>query len=74
MLIMRTAVMALVMAAGAQAQGACDRACLTGYIDAYFAALRVNDPSALPMAANAKITANGAVMTLATTTPASAGR
>jgi hypothetical protein len=67
MFMMRTAAMALVMAAGAQAQDACDRACLTGYIDAYFAALKANDPSALPMATNAKITANGAVMRLADT-------
>ena len=67
MFMMRTAAMALVMAAGAQAQGTCDRACLTGYIDAYFTALKANDPSALPMATNAKITANGAVMPLADT-------
>lgn len=67
MFMLRTAAMALVMAAGAQAQGDCDRVCLTGYIDAYFTALKANDPSALPMATNAKITANGAVMPLADT-------
>ena len=74
MFVIRATVMAmaLLMAAGVQAQGACDRACLTGYIDAYFAALKANDPSALPMAANAKITANGAVMRLADTFWASA--
>jgi hypothetical protein len=53
---MKVVVMVLEMATGEKAQNACGRACLTGYIDAYFAALKTNDPSALPMAANAKIT------------------
>jgi hypothetical protein len=57
----------LVLASGTQARGACDRACLTGYIDAYFAGLATNNPSALPLAANAKITANGEAMPLAGT-------
>ncbi len=65
--MMRAAAMALVMAMGIEAQGACDRICLTGYIDVYFTALRANNPSALPMAENAKITANGTVMPLAET-------
>jgi hypothetical protein len=44
-----TAVLAMVMAYGAQAQGAFDRACPIGSIDAYFAALATNYPSALPL-------------------------
>ncbi|MFB3778984.1 MAG: hypothetical protein ACE141_15300 [Bryobacteraceae bacterium] len=67
MSLTRMAVIAAVTALGAQAQVACDRACLTGYIDTYFAALAANNPSALPLAANAKITANGEVMPLART-------
>ncbi len=67
MSMIRTAVLAAVMASGTQAQGACDRACLTGYIDAYFAALAANNPSALPLAANSKITANSEAMPLAKT-------
>src|SRR5690606_28533580 len=43
----------------------CDRACLTRYIDAYYAALLANDPEALPQAANARITLNGKEVTLA---------
>src|SRR5262245_24383619 len=35
---------------------ACDRACLTGIADAYFAAMAAHDPSKAPMAANAKFT------------------
>src|SRR5690606_16137929 len=43
----------------------CDRACLTRFIDAYYAALLANDPSALPEAANARVTLNGDEVTLA---------
>jgi hypothetical protein len=45
----------------------CDRACLTGFIDAYFAALEANDARALPQAARARITENGAARDLAST-------
>src|SRR5262245_36882174 len=38
------------------AGAACDRACLTGIADAYFAALAAHDPSKAPMAANARFT------------------
>src|SRR5690606_32728404 len=40
-------------------------ACLTPFIDAYYAALVANDPAALPQAANARITLNGKVVRLA---------
>lgn len=60
------------LAAGAAAPtlaqpSACDRACLTGFIDAYFAALFANDAAALPQAARARITDNGAEKRLADT-------
>jgi hypothetical protein len=65
--MLRTAVLAVVIASGVHAQGVCDRACLTGYIDTYFKALAAGNPSALPMAANAKITLNGDAVPLAKT-------
>lgn len=40
-------------------QASCDRACLTTFIDAYYAALTANNPAALPQAARARITENG---------------
>jgi hypothetical protein len=39
---------------------ACDRACLTGFVDAYYAALFANDAARLPQAARARITDNAA--------------
>jgi hypothetical protein len=51
----------------AQAQTACDRACLTGFIDTYFAALIASDASKLPQAARARITENSTQMQLADT-------
>jgi hypothetical protein len=45
----------------------CDRGCLTGFVDAYFAALKANDARALPQAAHARITENGAEKDLAST-------
>src|SRR5581483_7020301 len=42
------------------AQQACDRACLTKVVDAYFAALVAHDATKLPQAAKARITENGA--------------
>ena len=44
---------------GGWASIACDRACLTGFIDKYYAALVANDAKLLPQAANARITING---------------
>ena len=46
---------------------ACDRACLTKIVDAYFAALIANDAAALRQAARARITENGAEKKLADT-------
>ena len=54
-------------ATSASAQAACDRACLTEVIDAYFAALIANDAGALRQAARARITENGAEKKLADT-------
>jgi len=51
----------------AQQPAACDRACLTKIVDGYFAALIANDPRALPQAARARITDNGADKKLADT-------
>jgi hypothetical protein len=43
----------------------CDRACLTKFIDAYYAALLANNAAALPQAARARITLNGDEVPLA---------
>jgi hypothetical protein len=63
------ATLAAVAASAAEAQPAthCDRACLTGLIDAYFAALIANDAKRLPQAARARITENGSEKPLAAT-------
>jgi hypothetical protein len=50
----------------------CDRACLTKFIDSYFAALTSNDARAFSQAAKARITENGAEKRLADTFWASA--
>jgi hypothetical protein len=42
--------------ASAQGAQACDRACLLGIADAYFAALAAHDPAKAPMAPNTKFT------------------
>jgi hypothetical protein len=42
----------------------CDRACLTRYIDAYFAGLVANDPALVPLARHAKVTLNDDVVDL----------
>jgi hypothetical protein len=43
----------------------CNRACLTAFIDAYYAGLLANDARAVPQAANARITLNGRTTALA---------
>jgi hypothetical protein len=53
--------------AHAQAPGPCDRACLVGFVDAYFAALVANDARKLPQAARARITENNTEKKLADT-------
>ncbi|MEO6078330.1 MAG: hypothetical protein ABIQ86_00920 [Steroidobacteraceae bacterium] len=50
---------------GGWAPISCDRACLTRYIDAYYAALFAKDARALPQAAKARITLNGDEVPLA---------
>jgi hypothetical protein len=70
--MMRTATLVALGAAAlaahaAVAQTACDRACLVGHANAYFAALVANDARALPQAARARITENGAEKKLAET-------
>ena len=39
--------------------GACNRACLEGFVDRYLDALVKHDPSAVPLAANVRFTENG---------------
>lgn len=51
-------------ATSAYAQIGCDRACLTGYVDTYFAALIANDATPVPLAPNVKITHNAKEMPL----------
>src|SRR5690349_14281051 len=58
----------------AQAPAACNRACLTGFVDTYLKALAANTAATVPTAANAKITLNGKVVTLANAFWASADR
>jgi hypothetical protein len=41
------------------AKPACDRACLTGFVDTYFTALAANRAGSVPLATTAKITTNG---------------
>jgi hypothetical protein len=48
----------------AQTGQACDRACLLGIADAYFAALAAHDPAKAPMAPNAKFTEQTQVLTV----------
>jgi hypothetical protein len=52
---------------GGWAPIACNRACLTGFVDAYYQALVANNPASLPQAAKARITLNGKLSTLAAT-------
>jgi hypothetical protein len=51
--------------AQSQSKTPCDRACLTGFVDSYFKALLAHDAHALPQAAQARITENGAEKNLA---------
>jgi hypothetical protein len=57
----------LLASATTQAADACDRACLTGHVDAYFKALKAHDARVLPQAAKARITENGSETALAAT-------
>ena len=42
--------------------GSCDRACLEGWVDRYFAAVTADDPRAVPLAQNVRFTENGQVL------------
>ena len=53
------ALVAAAIAAGAQAQGRCDRACLTGIADTYLDALVARRPEEAPLASAVKYTENG---------------
>ena len=50
--------LALVAPQTARAEAPCDRACLSGYLDDYMAALKAHDPSRLPLAPDVKFTEN----------------
>src|SRR6201999_4235759 len=45
--------------AAAQSSGACDRACLNGFVDQYLDALVKHDPKLVPLTKNVKFTENG---------------
>jgi hypothetical protein len=49
----------LVIGKPAAAQSSCDRKCLEGFVDRYLDAAVKHDPSAVPLAANARFTENG---------------
>ena len=50
-----------------KAQGTCDRACLTVFVDGWFKGLAANSATGVPIAKDAKITQNGQLTTLAGT-------
>src|SRR5688500_7097748 len=52
---------------GGWAPSGCNRACLTGFVDAYYQTLIANTPASLPQAAKARITLNGKQSALAAT-------
>jgi hypothetical protein len=54
---------ALTLPAAAQ-PAACDRACLSGMLDGYMAALKAHDPSRLPLAPHVKFSENNAPLNL----------
>jgi hypothetical protein len=62
---MRNKLTAFLICTGvAAAQGACDRACLTGILDQYLNAMAANDARKAPFAANIKYTENAARLPL----------
>lgn len=46
------------------AQGACDRACLQGFVDQYLAAMAAHKPETLPLTRTARYTENGQALKL----------
>jgi hypothetical protein len=53
------ALLAALAAATVHTKDACNRACLTGFVDTYLKALTANTPATVPLAASAKVTLNG---------------
>ncbi|MDG1851687.1 MAG: hypothetical protein P8J44_06185, partial [Gammaproteobacteria bacterium] len=51
-------------AGSANAQIGCDRACLSGFMDSYLNALYANNPAAVPVANDVKITDNNRIVNL----------
>lgn len=45
--------------AASAAEQSCDRACLTGFVDQYLAAMVARDPAKLPLAKSVKFTEDG---------------
>jgi hypothetical protein len=50
---------ALAAQSGSATGGACDRACLEGFVDRYLDAVTAHDPKLVPLAKNVKFTENG---------------
>lgn len=55
---------ACVPRAASAAEPSCDRACLTGFVDQYLAAMVAHDPSKLPLGKNVKFTEDGVALKL----------
>jgi hypothetical protein len=51
--------LAILLCAGASAQGPCNRECLNGYVDKYLDAMVKHDPKLVPLTKNVKFTENG---------------
>ena len=66
-LLLLTGLLVSVAVPDVVAQGACDRACLTGFLDGWFKGLVNNSASGVPVAKDVKITQNGLITTLAGT-------
>jgi len=62
-----TTVLVAAVASPASAQGSCDRACLTGYLDAWFKGLVGNSATGVPTSRDVKVTQNGQLTTVAGT-------
>jgi hypothetical protein len=66
-LLLLTSFLTVAAVPRASAQGNCDRACLTGFLDGWFKGLVSNSTSGMPVAKDVKITQNGQIATLAAT-------
>ncbi len=60
-------VLVAAVASPASAQGTCDRACLTGHLDAWFKGLVGNSATGVPASRDVKVTQNGRLTTVAGT-------